>query len=215
MWLLWNSHSVGPSQVWWYAQGQLRPRQPPAFTPASGLLDSVMTLGSGGEGGECAWPEAVRMLQHRTSRDYMRVCTRGCLVLANTGYPKQPINFKADSHMASSLSHTWNVALVAPDVPSSSNQLLPTPPPIVLSRIHNLLIWNPTPALLIQNRARRSQWLGSEVQAVIQGPPAYQPYPSFKPLSFACIRQFDRLSPTMSTVCSTEGWCKDGDLRLN
>ncbi|VDM03385.1 unnamed protein product [Schistocephalus solidus] len=35
-----------PSQVWWYAQGRLRPRQPPALSPASGLLDSVMTPGS-------------------------------------------------------------------------------------------------------------------------------------------------------------------------
>ncbi|VDM02584.1 unnamed protein product [Schistocephalus solidus] len=37
--------------VWWYAQGQLRPRQPPALSSASGLLDSVMPPGSGGGGG--------------------------------------------------------------------------------------------------------------------------------------------------------------------
>ncbi|VDL90176.1 unnamed protein product [Schistocephalus solidus] len=41
-----------PSQVWWYTQGQLRPRQPPAPSPISGLLDSVLTPGSGGGGGE-------------------------------------------------------------------------------------------------------------------------------------------------------------------
>ncbi|VDM04566.1 unnamed protein product [Schistocephalus solidus] len=32
--------------VCWYAQGRLRPRQPPAPSPISGLLDSVMALGS-------------------------------------------------------------------------------------------------------------------------------------------------------------------------
>ncbi|VDL97958.1 unnamed protein product [Schistocephalus solidus] len=32
-----------PSQVWWHAQGRLRPRQPPASSLVSGLLDSVMT----------------------------------------------------------------------------------------------------------------------------------------------------------------------------
>ncbi|VDL85194.1 unnamed protein product [Schistocephalus solidus] len=31
-----------PSQVWWHAQGRLRPRQPPVPTPISGLLDCVM-----------------------------------------------------------------------------------------------------------------------------------------------------------------------------
>ncbi|VDM01722.1 unnamed protein product [Schistocephalus solidus] len=36
-----------PSQVWWYTQGRLRLRQPPAPSPISGLLDSVLTLGSG------------------------------------------------------------------------------------------------------------------------------------------------------------------------
>ncbi|VDL92669.1 unnamed protein product [Schistocephalus solidus] len=43
-----------PSQVWWYAQWRLRPRQPPAPSPISGLLDSAMTPGSGGGGGESA-----------------------------------------------------------------------------------------------------------------------------------------------------------------
>ncbi|VDL93866.1 unnamed protein product [Schistocephalus solidus] len=43
-----------PSQVWWHAQGRLRPRQPPAPSPISGLLDSVLTPGSGGGGGESA-----------------------------------------------------------------------------------------------------------------------------------------------------------------
>ncbi|VDM01580.1 unnamed protein product [Schistocephalus solidus] len=38
--------------MWWYAQGRLRPRQPPAPSSISSLLDSVMTPGSGGEGGE-------------------------------------------------------------------------------------------------------------------------------------------------------------------
>ncbi|VDL96720.1 unnamed protein product [Schistocephalus solidus] len=41
-----------PSQVWWYAQGRFRPRQPPAPSPISGLLDSVLTPGSGGGGGD-------------------------------------------------------------------------------------------------------------------------------------------------------------------
>ncbi|VDL90262.1 unnamed protein product [Schistocephalus solidus] len=40
--------------VWWYAQGRLWPRQPPAPSPASGLLDTVMAPGSGGGGGESA-----------------------------------------------------------------------------------------------------------------------------------------------------------------
>ncbi|VDL90197.1 unnamed protein product [Schistocephalus solidus] len=35
--------------VWWYTQGRLRPRQLLAPSPASGLLDSVLTPGSGGE----------------------------------------------------------------------------------------------------------------------------------------------------------------------
>ncbi|VDM00179.1 unnamed protein product [Schistocephalus solidus] len=34
--------------VWRYTQGRLRPRQPPAPSLISGLLDSVLTLGSGG-----------------------------------------------------------------------------------------------------------------------------------------------------------------------
>ncbi|VDL88989.1 unnamed protein product [Schistocephalus solidus] len=38
-----------PGQVWWYAQGRLRPHQPPAPCPISGLLDSVLTPGSGDE----------------------------------------------------------------------------------------------------------------------------------------------------------------------
>ncbi|VDL96989.1 unnamed protein product [Schistocephalus solidus] len=37
-----------PSQVWCYTQGRLRPRQPPAPSPISGLLDFVLTPGSGG-----------------------------------------------------------------------------------------------------------------------------------------------------------------------
>ncbi|VDL87888.1 unnamed protein product [Schistocephalus solidus] len=40
--------------VWLHAQGRLRPRQPPAPSPISGLLDSVLTPGSGGGGGESA-----------------------------------------------------------------------------------------------------------------------------------------------------------------
>ncbi|VDL99422.1 unnamed protein product [Schistocephalus solidus] len=36
------------------AHRRLRPGQPPASSPASGLLDSVVTLGSGGGGGESA-----------------------------------------------------------------------------------------------------------------------------------------------------------------
>ncbi|VDL99076.1 unnamed protein product [Schistocephalus solidus] len=47
------THMV-PSQVLWYAQGRLRPRQPPAPSPIPGLLDSVLTPGSGGGGGESA-----------------------------------------------------------------------------------------------------------------------------------------------------------------
>ncbi|VDL94320.1 unnamed protein product [Schistocephalus solidus] len=69
MWPLWHSHSVGsepgvvvrpgaaglygtptpwdPSQLWWYAQERLLPRQPPAPSPISGLLDSVLTPGIG------------------------------------------------------------------------------------------------------------------------------------------------------------------------
>ncbi|VDM01908.1 unnamed protein product, partial [Schistocephalus solidus] len=35
-----------PSQVWWHAQERLRSRQPPAPSPISGLLDSVLTPGS-------------------------------------------------------------------------------------------------------------------------------------------------------------------------
>ncbi|VDM04880.1 unnamed protein product [Schistocephalus solidus] len=40
--------------VWWYTQGRLRLRQPPAPSPIAGLLDSVLTPGSGGGGGESA-----------------------------------------------------------------------------------------------------------------------------------------------------------------
>ncbi|VDL95758.1 unnamed protein product [Schistocephalus solidus] len=40
--------------VCWYTQGRLRPRQPPAPSPIAGLLDSVLTSGSGGGGGESA-----------------------------------------------------------------------------------------------------------------------------------------------------------------
>ncbi|VDM06279.1 unnamed protein product [Schistocephalus solidus] len=43
-----------PSQVWWYAQEQLRPRQPPAPSPIFGVLDSVLTPGSGEGRGESA-----------------------------------------------------------------------------------------------------------------------------------------------------------------
>ncbi|VDM00184.1 unnamed protein product [Schistocephalus solidus] len=48
-----------PSQVWWFAQGWLRARQPPASSPASGLLDSVLKPGAGGGAGESA-PAAAR-----------------------------------------------------------------------------------------------------------------------------------------------------------
>ncbi|VDM04480.1 unnamed protein product [Schistocephalus solidus] len=40
------------SQVWWYTQGRLWPHQPPATSLIFGLLDYVMTPGSGGGGGE-------------------------------------------------------------------------------------------------------------------------------------------------------------------
>ncbi|VDL93561.1 unnamed protein product [Schistocephalus solidus] len=40
--------------VWWYAQGQFRSCQPPAPSPISGLLDSVITAVSGGGGGASA-----------------------------------------------------------------------------------------------------------------------------------------------------------------
>ncbi|VDM05882.1 unnamed protein product [Schistocephalus solidus] len=43
-----------PSQVWWYAQGWLQPRQLSAPSPSFGLLDSVLKPGSGGGGGESA-----------------------------------------------------------------------------------------------------------------------------------------------------------------
>ncbi|VDL93867.1 unnamed protein product [Schistocephalus solidus] len=43
-----------PSHVWWYAQGQLRPRQPPAPSLISGLLACVVRPGSGGGGEECS-----------------------------------------------------------------------------------------------------------------------------------------------------------------
>ncbi|VDL94660.1 unnamed protein product [Schistocephalus solidus] len=46
----WTDHHL----VWWYAKGRLRPRHPPAPSPASSLLDFVMTPGSGGGGGENA-----------------------------------------------------------------------------------------------------------------------------------------------------------------
>ncbi|VDL98246.1 unnamed protein product [Schistocephalus solidus] len=39
---------MGPTvsvAVWWHTQVQIPPRQPPASSPASGFLDSVMTLG--------------------------------------------------------------------------------------------------------------------------------------------------------------------------
>ncbi|VDL90909.1 unnamed protein product [Schistocephalus solidus] len=41
-----------PSQVWWYTQRRLQPRLPPAPSLYSGHLDSVMTPGSSGGGGE-------------------------------------------------------------------------------------------------------------------------------------------------------------------
>ncbi|VDL96150.1 unnamed protein product [Schistocephalus solidus] len=40
--------------VWWYTQGRFRPRQPPATSPISGFLESLLTLGSGGGGEESA-----------------------------------------------------------------------------------------------------------------------------------------------------------------
>ncbi|VDL99402.1 unnamed protein product [Schistocephalus solidus] len=47
-----------PSQVWRHIQGWLQPRKTPAPSPASGLLDSVMTPGSGVGGGDNAIAEA-------------------------------------------------------------------------------------------------------------------------------------------------------------
>ncbi|VDL90657.1 unnamed protein product [Schistocephalus solidus] len=41
-----------PSQVWWYTQRRLQPRQPPAPSPISSLLDSGLKPGSDGVGGE-------------------------------------------------------------------------------------------------------------------------------------------------------------------
>ncbi|VDL90861.1 unnamed protein product [Schistocephalus solidus] len=41
-------------EVWWYTQGRLRPRQPPAPSPISSLLDCAMRPSSGGGGGESA-----------------------------------------------------------------------------------------------------------------------------------------------------------------
>ncbi|VDL98529.1 unnamed protein product [Schistocephalus solidus] len=49
-----NVDKWDPSQVCWYAQGRLRSCQPPVPSPISCLLDTVMTLGSGGGGGDCA-----------------------------------------------------------------------------------------------------------------------------------------------------------------
>ncbi|VDL89078.1 unnamed protein product [Schistocephalus solidus] len=46
----WTDHRL----VWWYVQRRLRPHQPPAPSPISGLLESVVTPGSGGGGGESA-----------------------------------------------------------------------------------------------------------------------------------------------------------------
>ncbi|VDM01881.1 unnamed protein product [Schistocephalus solidus] len=46
MWPLWHSHSVGSEPGVWYAQGRLRPRQPPATSLISSLLDTP----SGGSG---------------------------------------------------------------------------------------------------------------------------------------------------------------------
>ncbi|VDL95818.1 unnamed protein product [Schistocephalus solidus] len=43
-----------PSQVWWYAQGRLRPRQPHVTSLISGLLACVVRPGSGGGGEESA-----------------------------------------------------------------------------------------------------------------------------------------------------------------
>ncbi|VDL87779.1 unnamed protein product [Schistocephalus solidus] len=39
--------------MWWYTDGRLRPRQSPAPSPISDLIDSVLTPGSGGGGEEC------------------------------------------------------------------------------------------------------------------------------------------------------------------
>ncbi|VDL98091.1 unnamed protein product [Schistocephalus solidus] len=47
-----NTTPWDPSWVWWYTQGRLWPRQPPAPSSSSGLLDSVLTPGSGGGRGE-------------------------------------------------------------------------------------------------------------------------------------------------------------------
>ncbi|VDL97926.1 unnamed protein product [Schistocephalus solidus] len=52
MWPLCTPTPWDPSEVWWYTQGWLRPRQPTAPSPISGLLDCVMRPGSGGGGEE-------------------------------------------------------------------------------------------------------------------------------------------------------------------
>ncbi|VDL95616.1 unnamed protein product [Schistocephalus solidus] len=36
------------SQAWWYGQGRLQPRQPPALSPSSGLLDSAQSTACSG-----------------------------------------------------------------------------------------------------------------------------------------------------------------------
>ncbi|VDM04368.1 unnamed protein product [Schistocephalus solidus] len=54
MWPLWHSHSVGSEPGVLARPEGLRPRQSPAPSPISGLLDSVLTPGSGGGGGESA-----------------------------------------------------------------------------------------------------------------------------------------------------------------
>ncbi|VDL95769.1 unnamed protein product [Schistocephalus solidus] len=54
----WGLHGTptpwDPTQIWWYTQGRLRPRQPPVLFPIFGLLYSVLTLGSDGGGGDSA-----------------------------------------------------------------------------------------------------------------------------------------------------------------
>ncbi|VDM04740.1 unnamed protein product [Schistocephalus solidus] len=54
MWPLGHSHSVGSEPGVVARPAQLRPRQAPAPSPISGLLDSIMTPGSGGGGGDSA-----------------------------------------------------------------------------------------------------------------------------------------------------------------
>ncbi|VDL88249.1 unnamed protein product, partial [Schistocephalus solidus] len=83
-------------QVWWYAQGRFRPRQPPAPSPISGLLDSVLTPGSAEEENEfvvhnissklCS-PVILKVLSHESCinvKEYYPVN------LVPSGFPKKP-----------------------------------------------------------------------------------------------------------------------------